>query len=265
MAASVPDRPTAPPPLDRGRCASWSPRPGSASPTSSPRCSCARASTSPQPIVSLPGVVQHTRASLRGRRSTSSPPSACARSILFGVPATKDADRLRCVRPDGIVQLALADLRDDGRRRRRADGRPVRRRVHRPRPLRRPRRPRRTSTTTPPSRCYAEGRARPGDGRRPRGRPERDDGRAGRRDPRRARRRRVHGHADPGLLGQVRERRCTGRSATRSTCRSPAAATARATSRTRRNAREALRRDRGRRRPGRRHGDGQAGAQPTST
>ena len=39
-------------------------------------------------------------------------------------------------------------------------------------------------------------------------------------------------HGDPRLLGQVRQRRCTDRSATPSTCRSSAVAIARATSRT---------------------------------
>jgi porphobilinogen synthase len=66
----------------------------------------------PQPIHSLPGVVQHTRDSLRteveglaalGVRSV----------ILFGVPAHKDAVGSGAFDPDGIVQLALSDLRGD--------------------------------------------------------------------------------------------------------------------------------------------------------
>lgn len=66
----------------------------------------------PQPIDSLPGVLQHTRDSLRdevaglaelGVRSV----------ILFGVPATKDAIGSGAFDPDGIVQLALGDLRRD--------------------------------------------------------------------------------------------------------------------------------------------------------
>ncbi len=66
----------------------------------------------PQPIVSLPGVVQHTRSSLRtevaeladlGVRSV----------ILFGVPASKDAVGSGAYDPDGVVQVALRDLRAD--------------------------------------------------------------------------------------------------------------------------------------------------------
>jgi porphobilinogen synthase len=66
----------------------------------------------PQPIDSLPGVVQHTRDSLRaevvalaelGVRSV----------ILFGVPATKDATGSGAYDPDGVVQVALRDLDHD--------------------------------------------------------------------------------------------------------------------------------------------------------
>jgi porphobilinogen synthase len=66
----------------------------------------------PQPIASLPGVVQHTRESLRkevrelgehGVRSV----------ILFGVPEHKDAVGSGAFDPDGIVQVALRDLRDE--------------------------------------------------------------------------------------------------------------------------------------------------------
>src|ERR1043165_7558523 len=66
----------------------------------------------PQPIASLPGVVQHTRASLRKevRRLVALGVPAV---ILFGVPARKDAQGSEAWNPDGIVQLALQDLRDD--------------------------------------------------------------------------------------------------------------------------------------------------------
>jgi porphobilinogen synthase len=66
----------------------------------------------PQPIASLPGVVQHSRASLRGEVAQLA--SLGVRSvILFGVPATKDAVGRGAYDPDGIVQVALRDLRDD--------------------------------------------------------------------------------------------------------------------------------------------------------
>jgi porphobilinogen synthase len=66
----------------------------------------------PQPIASLPGVVQHTRASLRKevRRLVDLGVPAV---ILFGVPERKDATGSEAWNPDGIVQLALRDLRDD--------------------------------------------------------------------------------------------------------------------------------------------------------
>ena len=66
----------------------------------------------PIPIASLPGVVQHSRASLRdevrelcdlGVKSV----------ILFGVPAKKDEIGSGAFDPNGIVQVALRDLRDD--------------------------------------------------------------------------------------------------------------------------------------------------------
>src|SRR5215218_2488569 len=66
----------------------------------------------PQPIASLPGVVQHTRESLRkevNELATLGVPAV----ILFGVPAHKDAEGSGAWDPDGIVQLALQDLRDE--------------------------------------------------------------------------------------------------------------------------------------------------------
>ena len=66
----------------------------------------------PIPILSLPGVVQHTRESLRtevrqladlGIKSV----------ILFGIPSTKDEIGSGAFDPQGIVQLALSDLRSD--------------------------------------------------------------------------------------------------------------------------------------------------------
>ena len=67
---------------------------------------------SPIPIKSLPGVVQHSRASLReevrqladlGLKSV----------ILFGVPAKKDEIGSGAFDPNGVVQVALSDLRSD--------------------------------------------------------------------------------------------------------------------------------------------------------
>ena len=66
----------------------------------------------PVPITSLPGVVQHTRESLRkevGALADLGVPAV----ILFGVPARKDAVGSSAWDPDGIVQLALRDVRDE--------------------------------------------------------------------------------------------------------------------------------------------------------
>src|SRR3712207_600472 len=66
----------------------------------------------PVPIPSLPGVVQHTRESLRkevAALATLGVPGV----IVFGVPATKDAEGSKAWDPDGIAQLALRDLQDE--------------------------------------------------------------------------------------------------------------------------------------------------------
>jgi porphobilinogen synthase len=66
----------------------------------------------PQPIESLPGVVQHSRESLRAEVASLAGLGVRA-VILFGVPAVKDATGSGAYDPDGIVQVALRDLRSD--------------------------------------------------------------------------------------------------------------------------------------------------------
>ncbi len=66
----------------------------------------------PQPIASLPGQVQHTRESLR-KEVAELAGLGVPGVILFGVPSTKDAQGSGAWDPDGIVQVALRDLRDD--------------------------------------------------------------------------------------------------------------------------------------------------------
>jgi porphobilinogen synthase len=66
----------------------------------------------PVPITSLPGVVQHTRESLR-KEVRDLVDLGVPAVILFGVPESKDATGSGAWDPDGIVQLALRDLRDD--------------------------------------------------------------------------------------------------------------------------------------------------------
>jgi porphobilinogen synthase len=64
----------------------------------------------PQPIQSLPGVVQHTRESLR-KEVAELAALGLPGVILFGVPETKDAEGSQAWADDGIVQVALRDLR----------------------------------------------------------------------------------------------------------------------------------------------------------
>jgi porphobilinogen synthase len=66
----------------------------------------------PAPIASLPGVVQHSRESLRKEVRELAELGVPA-VILFGVPAAKDAQGSQAWHPDGIVQVALRDLRDE--------------------------------------------------------------------------------------------------------------------------------------------------------
>jgi porphobilinogen synthase len=66
----------------------------------------------PQPVASLPGVVQHTVESLvkEARRLSGAGVPAL---VLFGVPAEKDAEGSQAWSPDGIVQVALSSLRHE--------------------------------------------------------------------------------------------------------------------------------------------------------
>jgi len=63
----------------------------------------------PAPIASMPGVVQHTRDSLR-KAAAEAVAEGVGGLILFGVPEEKDAVGSAADDPAGIVQLALADL-----------------------------------------------------------------------------------------------------------------------------------------------------------
>ncbi|HVF32278.1 MAG TPA: porphobilinogen synthase [Acidimicrobiales bacterium] len=68
--------------------------------------------TEPQPIPSLPGQVQHTRESLV-QEVRSLGYLGIPAVILFGVPESKDAIGSQAWHPGGIVQVALADLREE--------------------------------------------------------------------------------------------------------------------------------------------------------
>jgi porphobilinogen synthase len=62
-----------------------------------------------QPVSSMPGVVQHTRESLR-KAASDAVAAGVGGLILFGIPAAKDGRGSAADDPDGIVQLALGDL-----------------------------------------------------------------------------------------------------------------------------------------------------------
>jgi porphobilinogen synthase len=68
----------------------------------------------PRPIASMPGVVQHTRDSLR-RAAAEAVTAGVGGLMLFGVPREEDKDAMGSVgsAPDGILNVALADLAAD--------------------------------------------------------------------------------------------------------------------------------------------------------
>jgi porphobilinogen synthase len=63
----------------------------------------------PQPVASMPGVLQHTRDSLR-KAAVEAVQAGVGGLILFGIPAVKDARGSAADDPAGIIQLALRDL-----------------------------------------------------------------------------------------------------------------------------------------------------------
>ncbi|BBG04842.1 MULTISPECIES: porphobilinogen synthase [Pseudonocardia] len=68
--------------------------------------------TEPVPISSMPGVVQHTRDSLR--KAVAQAASAGVGGVmLFGVPQVHDATGSGAVDPEGILNVALRDVRDE--------------------------------------------------------------------------------------------------------------------------------------------------------
>jgi porphobilinogen synthase len=68
--------------------------------------------TDPQPIGSMPGVVQHTRESLR-KAAAEAAEARVGGIIVFGVPAVKDARGSAGDDPHGISQVAIADIRKE--------------------------------------------------------------------------------------------------------------------------------------------------------
>lgn len=66
----------------------------------------------PDPVASMPGVVQHTVASLRHEVKELRAAGVNA-VLLFGVPASKDAEGSQAWNPDGVLQQSIRALRDD--------------------------------------------------------------------------------------------------------------------------------------------------------
>jgi porphobilinogen synthase len=64
----------------------------------------------PQPISSMPGVVQHSRDSLR-KAAADAVAAGVGGIIVFGVPEDKDGRGSAADDPEGISQLAIADIR----------------------------------------------------------------------------------------------------------------------------------------------------------
>jgi porphobilinogen synthase len=63
----------------------------------------------PVPVAAMPGVVQHTRDSVR-KAAAEAAQAGVGGVILFGIPEVKDARGSGADDPNGIVQLALADV-----------------------------------------------------------------------------------------------------------------------------------------------------------
>jgi porphobilinogen synthase len=66
----------------------------------------------PVPISSMPGVVQHTRETLR-KAAVEAAEAGVGGLMLFGVPETKDAVGSAGTDPDGILQQAIRDVVDE--------------------------------------------------------------------------------------------------------------------------------------------------------
>lgn len=64
----------------------------------------------PVPITSMPGVVQHTRDSLR-KAAAEAAGLGLGGLMIFGVPAVRDATGSGATDPDGVLNVALRDVR----------------------------------------------------------------------------------------------------------------------------------------------------------
>ncbi len=65
--------------------------------------------TEPRPIASIPGVLQHSRESLR-KAAVEAVEAGVGGLMLFGVPVTRDPDGSGATDPDGILNAAIRDV-----------------------------------------------------------------------------------------------------------------------------------------------------------
>jgi porphobilinogen synthase len=72
----------------------------------------AEGADAPRPIASMPGVVQHTRESLR-KAAAEAASAGVGGIMLFGVPARRDATGSGATDPEGILNVALRDVREE--------------------------------------------------------------------------------------------------------------------------------------------------------
>lgn len=68
--------------------------------------------TEPAPLTSMPGVLQHTRDSLR-KAAVDAVQAGVGGLMVFGVPAVRDAVGSQATDPAGILNVAMADLRSE--------------------------------------------------------------------------------------------------------------------------------------------------------
>jgi porphobilinogen synthase len=68
--------------------------------------------TEPVPVAAMPGVLQHTRDSVR-KAAVEAVDAGVGGLLLFGVPASKDGRGSQADEADGVVQVALRDLAAD--------------------------------------------------------------------------------------------------------------------------------------------------------
>jgi porphobilinogen synthase len=67
---------------------------------------------SPEPVASMPGVVQHTQESLR-KEVHALADLGIPGVMVFGIPAVKDSHGSQADATDGVVQVALRNIRDE--------------------------------------------------------------------------------------------------------------------------------------------------------